>query len=385
MKKMTESKPYEHYAAIDIGSNAVRLLIKRIGTNEEGLYCSKEQLVRVPLRLGFDVFTKGRISKKKAKNLVRLMKSFAYLMKIYDVAEYKACATAAIRDALNGKDLIARVRKKTGLRIHILSGQEEAKIIYGNHAECIQDRKGNFMYVDVGGGSTEINMLVDGNLVSSYSYNIGTIRVLSGTTEAEEWNRLKLDVNRLALAYPGIEIIGSGGNINKLYRLVDKPDKQHQRITVKSLAEIHQVMSHLTLEERVKRFKLRYDRADVIVPAAYIFLSVAAFCKANYIYVPTIGLVDGIIDELFTQKIDELQMNLDTQMVNPLDGIVDVEDDRQELEEDDNISEIENMEQDSISEASAGEDNCLDDEENPATWIDEDLEPEVSADERMKR
>ncbi len=144
-------------------------------------------------------------------------------------------------------------------------------------------------------------------------------------------------------------------------------------------------MSHLTLEERVKRFKLRYDRADVIVPAAYIFLSVAAFCKANYIYVPTIGLVDGIIDELFTRKIDELQMNLDAQMINPLDEMVDVEDDRQELEEDDKISEIENMEQDSISGASAGEDNYLDDENNPVTWIDEDWEPEVSDDERMKR
>ena len=160
-----------NYAAIDIGSNAVRLLIKRVEREGEQLCSFKELLLRVPLRLGFDVFSKGEISEKKEKNMVRLMKSYSNLMKIYDVQDYRACATSAMRDARNGKDIIKRIEKKTGIRIEIIDGQEEAGIIYNNHLEYMEDRKGNYIYVDVGGGSTEINFLSKGELMCSRSYN----------------------------------------------------------------------------------------------------------------------------------------------------------------------------------------------------------------------
>ena len=155
-----------YYGAIDIGSNAVRLLIKCVEEDEQGkVFFSKVLLLRVPLRLGFDVFAMGKISETKEKNMLRLMKVFHHLMKIYDVEDYRACATSAMRDAKNGKDIIKRIKKKTGIRIEIIDGQEEAKMIYNNHIECMEDRNGNYMYVDVGGGSTEINLLSQGDLV----------------------------------------------------------------------------------------------------------------------------------------------------------------------------------------------------------------------------
>ena len=292
-----------NYAAIDIGSNAVRLLIKRIGFTPNGLVSTKEQLIRVPLRLGFDVFTKGKISKHKEKKLCKLIGSFSELMKLYDVIDYKACATSAIRDAENGKKAISMIKKKTGIKIHILSGQEEAQLIYTTHAEFIHDKKDDFMYVDVGGGSTEVNLIIDSNLVFSNSYNIGTIRVLSDTVDPEEWVRLENDLTQLSKEYANIDILGSGGNINKLYRLVDNRDKKLQRMPVAALKDIHERMCNLSLEERVKQYKLKYDRADVIVPASYVFLTIAGLLNTKYIYVPTIGLSDGIIDDMIYKKL----------------------------------------------------------------------------------
>ena len=178
------------YAAIDIGSNAVRLLIKR---EERSGALDKALLLRVPLRLGFDVFPKGEISKKKSANLVRLMKAYAQLMKIYDVSVYRACATSAMRDASNGPDIIRKVRKETGIDIEIIDGRQEARMIYNNHMECTEDRNGNYVYVDVGGGSTEINLMVRGELVSSGSYDIGTVRMLSGKVLPDAWCRLESD------------------------------------------------------------------------------------------------------------------------------------------------------------------------------------------------
>ena len=159
--------------------------------NRERFSFSKVLLLRVPLRLGFDVFAMGKISETKEKNMLRLMKVFHHLMKIYDVEDYRACATSAMRDAKNGKDIIKRIKKKTGIRIEIIDGQEEAKMIYNNHIECMEDRNGNYMYVDVGGGSTEINLLSQGELVCSRSYNIGTVRILNNAVKETEWERLK--------------------------------------------------------------------------------------------------------------------------------------------------------------------------------------------------
>lgn len=292
-----------NYAAIDIGSNAVRLLIKRL--EEEGAdkpVFSKVLLLRVPLRLGFDVFALGKLTDRSAKNLLRLMKAYRQLMLIHEVEDYRACATSAMRDAKNGRDIIRKIEKETGIRIDIIDGQEEAKMIYNNHIECMADRTGNFMYVDVGGGSTEVNLLSQGQLQYSASYNIGTVRMLNRAVTDGEWNRLRTDMKRLAVAYPGTNLIGSGGNINKLYRLAGKKDKQRQRMTVEALAALHAQLEALSLEQRREQFGLKPDRADVIVPAGEIFLTIARLLGASYVYVPVIGLSDGIIDSLYARN-----------------------------------------------------------------------------------
>ena len=291
-----------NYAAIDIGSNAVRLLIKEIKEEQGKAHFSKVLMLRVPLRLGFDVFDIGKISEKKEKNMIRLMKAFRHLMKIYDVKHCRACATSAMRDAKNGMDIIKQIEKKTGVHIDIIDGQEEAKIIYNNHVEHMEDQKGNYMYVDVGGGSTEINLLSEGQLVCSRSYNIGTVRMLNNAVKDTEWERLKNDLAELAKSYPQTNIIGSGGNINKLYRLADKKNKKKMTMQVSVLQELHTRLKALSLEERMEQFGMKPDRADVIIPAGEIFLTIANIIGASYIHVPVIGLSDGIIDELYLQN-----------------------------------------------------------------------------------
>lgn len=295
---MTDSKCY---AAIDIGSNAVRLLIKKVKNNENlaNKRLSKVMLLRVPLRLGFDVFSLGEVSDAKVMKLRRLMKAFRQLMKIYEVINYRACATSAIRDAQNGKSVIKKVWKDTGINIEVINGQEEARMIYNNHIECLEDRAGNYIYVDVGGGSTEINFLINGELVQSLSYNIGTVRMLSNSVREGSWEQMKSDLTRLTADFQGVNIIGSGGNINKLYRLADKKDKKQSRLPITSLQELYDKLKVLTLEQRMEEFNLKTDRADVIVPAAGIFLIIAGIVKAEYIHVPVIGLADGIIDNLY--------------------------------------------------------------------------------------
>lgn len=295
-----------HYAAIDVGSNAVRLLIKSIdrATMQEKKF-KKELLLRVPLRLGFDVFSIGEISAGKADKLRRLMKAFRQLMKIYEVDDYRACATSAMRDARNGKEIIKAIDKDTGISIEILDGQAEAQLIYNNHIEYLQDRLGNYIYVDVGGGSTEINLLTNGELIYSASYNIGTVRMLSNAVKEGTWQQMESGLGKAIEGFTDINIIGSGGNINKLFRLIDRKDKKQQRLPIASLKAIYEVLKPLTTEERMEAFNLKQDRADVIVPAAEIFLRIAAWAHAEYIYVPVIGLSDGIIDELYTKSMEK--------------------------------------------------------------------------------
>lgn len=295
-----------NYAAIDIGSNAVRLLIKSIDREAvQEKKIKKVMMLRVPLRLGFDVFSIGELSEKKADKLRRLMKAFRQLMKIYDVDDYRACATLAMRDARNGRTIIKKIEKDTGIRIEIIDGQEEARMIYNNHIECMEDRLGNYMYVDVGGGSTEINLLTNGELVWSVSYNIGTVRMLSNAVKEGTWQQMEEELMKVTEGVAAINIIGSGGNINKLFRLADKKDKKLQRLPVSSLQTVYDVLKPLTPEERVEAFSLKQDRADVIVPAAEIFLKIAEVVHAEYIYVPVIGLSDGIIDNLYAKSLEK--------------------------------------------------------------------------------
>lgn len=294
------------YAAIDIGSNAVRLLIKSIDRDavQEKKF-KKLMLLRVPLRLGLDVFSIGEVSEKKADKLKRLMKAFRQLMKIYEVDDYRACATSAMRDARNGNEIIRKIDKDTGIRIEIINGQEEARMIYNNHIECMEDRTGNYMYVDVGGGSTEINLLTGGELVWSMSYNLGTVRMLSNAVKEGTWELMEEELGKITRNFTDINIIGSGGNINKLFRMADNKDKKQQRLPISSLRTLYEELKLMTPEERIEAFKLKQDRADVIVPAAEIFLKIANVIHAEYIYVPVIGLSDGIIDGLYVKSLND--------------------------------------------------------------------------------
>lgn len=290
-----------NYAAIDIGSNAARLLIKSIDTEAAEPVFVKEQLLRVPIRLGEDTFSKGAISPEKSKALLRLIKSYKLLMKIYGVKRYRACATSAMRDASNGRDLVREIGRKTGILIEIIDGNEEARLIYDNHIEEMLDRDKNYIYVDVGGGSTEISLISEGELRSSRSYNIGTVRLLKGKVSAGTVTRLREDMRAFAREYHDLYIIGSGGNINKLYRLAPRADSPEGTLSVRSLALIGGILKGMSTEERIRAFGLRPDRADVITHAADIFMEVAENCGAHTILVPTIGLADGIVDSLFAE------------------------------------------------------------------------------------
>lgn len=293
------------FAAIDIGSNAVRLLIKCVDPlgDSPATALKKLMLLRVPLRLGFDVFAKGKVSPKRAENLLRLMKAYRQLMKIYEVDTYRACATSVMRDASNGPELLRKIKAETDIKIEIIAGEEEAAIVYANHAECTGDRTGNFLYVDVGGGSTEINLISEGKLVRSGSFNIGTVRILTDKVKPQEWTRLNDELAAMASKYNDINIIGSGGNINKLYKMASEKDVVRQQFSVKELARLYHLLKPLDVNQRMMRFALKPDRADVIIPAAEIFLNIASVIKAHYIMVPVIGVADGIIDGLYEKSL----------------------------------------------------------------------------------
>lgn len=294
------------YAAIDIGSNAARLLIKSVNEDANDELFTKELLLRVPVRLGEEAFSNGgKISPRKEEKLVRLIKSFRQLMKIYDVVDYRACATSAMRDAKNSKAIVKRIYKETGIRIEVISGQEEARIVYDNHIENLLRRDKNYIYVDVGGGSTEISFISKGELKSSKSYNVGTVRMMKNAVREEDFNALRQDIEAIAKDYPDLMIIGSGGNINKLFRLAEEKEKHKQAaiFPVESLRKTNEELKRYTPAERRKLFRLKPDRAEVIVPAAEIFLEVARCGQSKEIWVPMIGLADGIIDSLYAKRL----------------------------------------------------------------------------------
>lgn len=291
---MLESKL--NFAAIDIGSNAVRLLIKGIRPGETVNELTKCVMLRIPLRLGEDSFSDGRISAEKQKQLMRTIRAFRLLMKVFNVVSYRACATSAMRDAVNGGRIADRIYAKTGIRIEVIDGVEEARIVYDSHIGDLLESQGSYIYVDVGGGSTEVSLIHDGTLISSRSYDVGTVRMLSGKVKERTWEMLRDDMDQLKNEYPGIQIIGSGGNINKLYSLAGKRD--NARLAVSELRHWYDLLRPLDPEQRMERFKLNPDRADVIVPAAEIFLTIADRIGADSIFVPTIGIIDGLIHTL---------------------------------------------------------------------------------------
>jgi exopolyphosphatase / guanosine-5'-triphosphate,3'-diphosphate pyrophosphatase len=289
-------------AAIDIGSNAARLLISEVVINNQGdPSFIKLNLVRVPLRLGFDVFESGEISKEKIGMILQTMRAYKHLMSAYGVKSVKACATSAMRDASNAEDIIRKVKLETGISIEVISGDAEATLIYENHIAETMDKGRSYLYIDVGGGSTELTFFSEGKLVVKESFNIGTIRLLKNMVNEEQWNRMKEFLKTKVRGQKNVTAIGSGGNINKIFSLSKR--KEGKPLTLELLRDYHKELSNFTIEERIQVYKLREDRADVIVPALLIFINVMRWIDCEEIYVPKIGLADGLIHHLYDEVI----------------------------------------------------------------------------------
>lgn len=296
MKKKLESPI--NLAAIDIGSNAARLVVKELSLDAEGSPILRKQLfLRFPLRLGIDVYSFGSVSEYKTKQMVQMLEAFRHLMKAYDVKEYRACATSALRDAENRRKVLRESERKSGLQIDLISGEEESALVYGNH-ENLSRMRGNCLFVDVGGGSTETSLVINGIKVAGASYKIGTIRLIEGAETKPEFERMETELSELTRGCEGMTIVGSGGNINKIYRILSKERKDDDWLTVEQLGKFYRKAIRMSIPERMEKFGIKADRADVVVPAASIFLSIAKIVSAKRILVPGLGLADGIIGEL---------------------------------------------------------------------------------------
>ena len=287
-------------AAIDIGSNAARLLISEVTTDTNGVAkFNKIDLIRVPLRLGFDVFEKGEISDHRIDMISQTMKAYKHLLNVYEVKHLKACATSAMRDAKNGPEIIEKIKHETGIGIEIISGSDEAAFIYENHVAENLDKDHSYLYIDVGGGSTELTFFSNNKLVFKDSYNIGTIRLLKNKVTDEVWDEMKNDLKEKTKGHKQVTAIGSGGNINKIFSL--SKTKEDQPLPLDLLRNYYKELSNVSLTDRINIYKLKEDRADVIVPALLIYISVMRWAGCTEIYVPRIGLADGLIQHLYQE------------------------------------------------------------------------------------
>lgn len=295
-------------AAIDIGSNAARLLISDSIVNAKGSSPEfiKMALVRVPLRLGFDVFDTGEISPGKAEKLIKTIKSYKLLMDVYDVKHLKAAATSAMRDARNAAEIIQKVKAETGIEIKVISGQDEASFIYENHVAENMTTAESYLYIDVGGGSTELTFFSDGKLIFKESFNIGTIRLIKNQVTEAAWSEMKEFIKTKTKGHHHVTAIGSGGNINKIFSISKR--KEGKPLQLDLLRDYYKEFSTLSLEQRMNLYKLREDRADVIVPALLIHINVMRWADAEDIFVPKIGLADGLIQSLYEEvKLKEVE------------------------------------------------------------------------------
>lgn len=286
------------YAAIDIGSNAVRLLISNI-IEQKGkpVQFKKNSLVRVPIRLGADVFIKNRISKDNTRRILDTMLAFKLLMKSHKVVKYKACATSAMRESDNGKKVVDLVLKEAGINIDIIGGEEEAAIIAATDLNKYIDNNKTYLYVDVGGGSTEFTVIDQGNQVTSRSFKIGTVRLLNDMVKKEAWQELEEWIKVNVKNYDKIDVIGSGGNINKIFKVSGKA--MGKPLSYFYMTSYFNMLQTYSYEERITELDLNQDRADVIIPAMRIYLSSMKWSGAKNIYVPKIGLADGIIKSIY--------------------------------------------------------------------------------------
>ncbi|NAW51187.1 exopolyphosphatase [Elizabethkingia argentiflava] len=285
-------------AAIDIGSNAARLLISEVIENANAQpEFTKLNLIRIPLRLGMDVFQKGEIGPAREKMVVHSMKIFHDLMKVYQVSHYRACATSAMRDAKNKQTVIEKVKKEAHIDIEIISGDEEATLIYENHIAETMDNHFSYLYIDVGGGSTEISFYENKNLVYKRSFNIGTIRLLQGLVQEKTWREMKAEIKTQLSDKLLILAIGSGGNINKISSMAKI--KEGKAMPISLLKTYYKEAAPLSIQERMLKYNIREDRADVMVPALEIFINIMTWAHIKQIYVPKISLADGLIYSLY--------------------------------------------------------------------------------------
>jgi len=288
----------EQYAAIDIGSNAVRILISNvISSKKEPPKFMKSSIVRVPIRLGEDSFTVGEISEKNKKRVVKAMKAFKHIMKISNVKAYMACATSALREANNAEEVVQLVKKNTGIHIQIIDGKREAEIISTtNIFESINKNK-TFLFIDVGGGSTEFSILVKGERIISKSFKVGTVRMINKMVSDKIWFEIQNWIEQNTHEHSKIALLGSGGNINKLFKIAGI--KEGRPLSYIKLNTLYKELNKLTYEERIVQWELNPDRSDVIIPATQIYLKALQWSGASEIYVPKIGLADGMIKVLY--------------------------------------------------------------------------------------
>lgn len=292
------------YAAIDIGSNAVRLLIADISVGNHGYEFKKNTLIRVPLRLGDDAFLNQQISEKKIVDMVKTMTAFKNLMDVYQVTHYLACATSAMREAGNGKEIVKIIKRKANISLDIIEGHREAAIIAANHIEESLDANKAYLYIDVGGGSTELSVFVNKKQVASKSFNIGTIRILDNQDKPETWDEMRDWVKVHTKDSKNLAAIGTGGNINKLFRMSD--EKEGHPMSFIKLKSMYNDLNSYSLKERIKVFKLNADRADVIIPASEIYITLMKWTGIKQIYVPRVGMVDGIINLLMEENLPKI-------------------------------------------------------------------------------
>jgi exopolyphosphatase/guanosine-5'-triphosphate,3'-diphosphate pyrophosphatase len=289
------------FGAIDIGTNAARLLIGEVVEDNGNSYVKKISYNRVPLRLGFEVFSDGLISESKTEAFIKTIQAFKLIAEVYDVKELRACATSAMREASNGKKVQKRIRKETGVNIEIIDGEEEANLIFSTFLLIAFDKTVPFVVVDVGGGSTEISIFEKGSKIAGKSFKVGTIRILKHKVENNLWQEMgKWLTCNVDLTSPH-KVFATGGNINKLHKLFDK--ELIDPILTKELKQIHEIMQSMTIEERIRKYQLKEDRADVIVPACEIYLFIAKYLDCKEYFVPKIGLSDGMIYNLHQKQL----------------------------------------------------------------------------------
>ncbi len=290
-------------AAIDIGSNAARLLINDVRETNGNAEFTKLNLLRIPLRLGFDVFSKGEIGSDRKQMVINTMKIFSQLMEMYKVEHYRACATSAMRDAKNGQEIIEIVKDEADINIEIITGDEEATLIYENHVAEGLDKDFAYLYVDVGGGSTELTFYENNEMKYEHSFNIGTIRLLNGLVTPSIWDDMKDEIRDKIKSKIPVVAIGSGGNINKIFSMSKTKDGKPMPVSV--IKKYLKEMQIISVEERMQLYKIREDRADVIVPALQIFSNVMTWADIKHIYVPKISVADGLIHSIYTKLIKE--------------------------------------------------------------------------------